>query len=196
MNLTDIQSHQELQEKIKDREKAYLLLYKSGSETSECSLKNLSEAQADVDDLCICVADVTKVRDIHTQYDIKSAPSLLEFENGKFKNLVKGCSDPSFYKTYFEDAAFFSASSEDGKPAKSVTVYTTPSCTWCNTLKSHLRKHRVYFNEVDVSQDMNAAEEMTRNTGQRGVPQSNIEGEWIVGFDKAKINRLLEIQEG
>ncbi len=195
MRLTEINNHQELLAQIKDRKKAYLLLYKGGSDASECSLNNLKEAEPDVDELCVCMADVTKVRDIHKEYGITSAPSLLEFDNGKFRNVVKGCSEPSFYKTFFEDAAFFAASKDDGKPSKSVRVYSTPSCSWCNTLKSHLRKHRIYFDEIDVSQDMSAAEEMTRNTGQRGVPQTNIEGEWIVGFDKGKINRLLEIQE-
>jgi glutaredoxin len=38
------------------------------------------------------------------------------------------------------------------------------------------------------------AEEMVRRSGQQGVPQTDINGEIIVGFDKARINRLLDIQ--
>jgi len=30
--------------------------------------------------------------------------------------------------------------------------------------------------------------------GEQGVPQTLIGGEMVIGFDKAKINRLLEIQ--
>ncbi len=194
MNLLQVHSLSEFQDSIKQKDKAYLLLYKSGSEVSECSLSNLSSAEVEAEDLIVCAADVSKVRDIHPEYNIKTVPSLLEFDHGRFKNIVKGCNEPSFYKSYFEDALFY-ASAGDGKPSKSVTVYTTPTCTWCNTIKTHLRKNRVYYSEVDVSQDVAAAEEMTRNTGQRGVPQTNIEGEWIVGFDKARINRLLDIQE-
>jgi glutaredoxin len=35
---------------------------------------------------------------------------------------------------------------------------------------------------------------MQRKSGQMGVPQTYINGEMVVGFDKAKINRLLGIQ--
>jgi hypothetical protein len=35
---------------------------------------------------------------------------------------------------------------------------------------------------------------MVRRSGQRGVPQTDINGEMIVGFNKARINELLGIQ--
>jgi glutaredoxin len=57
-----------------------------------------------------------------------------------------------------------------------------------------LRKNRVPFTDVDVSRDPNAAEELVRRTGQQGVPQTDIDGEIVVGFDKKRINELLEIQ--
>jgi len=44
-----------------------------------------------------------------------------------------------------------------------------------------------------VASDPSAAEEMTRRSGQRGVPQTDIDGEMIVGFDKTTLNRLLNI---
>ncbi|HIE15791.1 MAG TPA: NrdH-redoxin, partial [Bacteroidales bacterium] len=83
---------------------------------------------------------------------------------------------------------------KDDKPQKRVTVYSTPSCSWCNTLKTHLRKHRIRFTDIDVSQDQAAAEAMVRRSGQQGVPQTDIEGEIIIGFDKNRINTLLGIQ--
>jgi glutaredoxin len=46
---------------------------------------------------------------------------------------------------------------------------------------------------VDVSVDQKAAEEMVRKSGQQGVPQTDINGEIIVGFDKTRINTLLGI---
>lgn len=47
---------------------------------------------------------------------------------------------------------------------------------------------------MSVSKDQNAAEKMRRKSGQQGVPQNDINVEMIVGFDKARINRLLNIQ--
>ncbi|MBU2554283.1 MAG: NrdH-redoxin, partial [Bacteroidetes bacterium] len=72
--------------------------------------------------------------------------------------------------------------------------YSTPSCSWCNTLKTHLKKNGIRFTDIDVSRDQKAAEAMVHRSGQQGVPQTDINGEMIVGFDKARINTLLGIQ--
>jgi len=45
-----------------------------------------------------------------------------------------------------------------------------------------------------VSKDQKAAEAMVRKSGQLGVPQTEINGQMIVGFDRDRINRLLEIK--
>ena len=142
----------------------------------------------------IFLADVTAVRDIHEKYGITSAPAMLEFTKGEFVNVFKGCHEPGFYKSLFENAIYASKIANNDKPQKRVTVYTTPTCSWCTTIKTHLRKHGIRYRELDVSRDQNAAAEMQRRSGQMGVPQTDINGEMIVGFDKTRINRLLEIQ--
>jgi glutaredoxin-like YruB-family protein len=116
---------------------------------------------------------------------------MLVFENGEFQNVVKGCHHPGFFQSIFESAVVAAAMAD--KPQKSVTVYTTPTCTWCNTIKTYLRKNGIAFREVDVSKDQSAAEAMVRRSGQQGVPQTDIEGTMIVGFDKGRINELLGI---
>lgn len=191
--MQEIHSFQELTEKIAGLEKAYLLLYKKGADQSDCAFRNLSEALLENDDIEAFVADTNTVRDIHPKFNITSAPSLLVFENGEYKNTVKGCHHPGFFNSLFENA-FVAINSDPEKPSKSVTVYSTPSCSWCNTLKTHLRKNGIRFTDVDVSRDQSAAEDMVRRSGQQGVPQTDIDGEIIVGFDKNRINTLLGIQ--
>jgi glutaredoxin-like YruB-family protein len=190
MEFKEIQSHQELIDQIKNLDKSYLMLYKKASATSECALQNL--ANVDNDELKVFVADVSIVRDIHEKYGIKSVPSLLAFEKGAYQNVVKGCNNPDFYRSFFESTSC-SDDNEDGPRQPSVTTYTTPGCSWCTTLKNHLRKHRIRFTEVDISQDPSLAEELVRKSGQQGVPQTEIDGEIIVGFDKTRINKLLNI---
>ena len=102
-------------------------------------------------------ADVSSVRDIHVAYNVTTAPSLLEFEKGEFKNIIKGCNNVANYKSYFEDAVFIAATNKDEKPQKRVTVYSTPTCSWCNTLKSHLRMHKIRFTDINVAADQQAA---------------------------------------
>ena len=190
MKFKEVLSYNDLTGSIKDLEKSYLMLYKKGSATSECALQNL--AAVDNDDLKVFAADVSGVRDIHGKYGIKSVPTLLAFEKGEFQNVVKGCNNPEFYLSFFESTAY-ADEDEDGPKQPSVTVYSTPSCSWCNTLKSHLRKHKIRFSDVDVSRDPSMAEELVRKSGQQGVPQTEIKGEIIVGFDTKRINKLLNI---
>lgn len=190
MEFKQVSSHSELIGHIKELDKSYLMLYKSGSATSNCAIDNLS--QVENDDITVFTADVTSVRDIHEKYGVKSVPTLLAFEKDQFQNVVKGCNNPDFYRSFFESTAYVEQDG-DGPRQPSVTVYSTPTCSWCNTLKTHLRKHKIRFTDIDVSQDPSAAEELVRKSGQQGVPQTEIEGEIIVGFDKSRINKLLNI---
>lgn len=75
--------------------------------------------------------------------------------------------------------------------AKSVKVYSTPSCHYCVEVKQFLRENNVEFEEIDVSTDQSAAEEMTQKSGQLGAPVLDIDGEIIVGFDQEKIKSAL-----
>jgi glutaredoxin len=61
-------------------------------------------------------------------------------------------------------------------------------------VKQHLKKHNIRFKEIDVTKDSHAARDMVRRTGQQGVPVTLINNRPIVGFDKEKINRLLNIK--
>jgi glutaredoxin 3 len=72
-----------------------------------------------------------------------------------------------------------------------VTVYSTPTCSWCQLTKDHLRSHGISFDDVDVAADMSRAREMVEKSGQYGVPVIDIDGEIIVGFDRNRIDSLL-----
>ncbi|MDD3094877.1 MAG: glutaredoxin domain-containing protein [Candidatus Neomarinimicrobiota bacterium] len=191
-SMQEILSYAQLQTALNAHKKFYLLLYKSGSESSECAFRNVREA-ADGGDTTVFYADVNKVRDIHTQYGINTVPNLLVFENGTLKNSIRGCNENAHYRNMFTQL-FKAGGDKETSAAKHVTVYSTPSCPWCSTLKNYLRQHQIAFRDIDVSRDMQAAEEMVRRSGQRGVPQTDINGQMVVGFDKARINYLLEIK--
>jgi len=75
-----------------------------------------------------------------------------------------------------------------------VIVFSTPTCPHCTTAKRYLRQHGVRFTEVDVSRDTRAARDMVRRSGRQGVPQLDIGGRMVVGFNRAKIDRLLDLR--
>ncbi len=195
--MKNIESLQELKSKTSSNENVWLLLYKKGSSQSDCALENFEEAgklaaEKNKNNV-LCSADVNEVKDIHPEFGVTSVPTLLYFEKGHLRNLVKGCHKPEQFNAIFDKSAVQITTNGEKKPHKNVTVYTTPTCTWCNTIKRHLQEYGIRYREVDVSRDQKAAEEMVKRSGQQGVPQTDINGEIIIGFDKPRINRLLGI---
>ncbi len=188
-------SLQELKKETGSNENVWLLLYKSGSAQSDCAYENFLTAakKAIESNKVLCSADVNEVRDIHPEYNVTSVPALLHFEKGSMRNMVKGCHQPEQFNVIFDKSAVIMPVDGEKKPQKNVTVYTTPTCTWCNTIKRHFQENGIRYREVDVSRDRKAAEEMVRRSGQQGVPQTDINGEIIIGFDKTRINSLLGI---
>jgi len=75
--------------------------------------------------------------------------------------------------------------------AKSIKVYSTPTCPWCIRVKNFLRDNKIDFQNFDVASDQLAADEMVKKSGQMGVPVIDIDGQIIVGFDQEKIKLAL-----
>ena len=189
-----------LQKETALNENVWLLLFKKGSPQSDCAYENFIKAgekiKAGGDKTkrdFFCFTDVNEVRDIHPEYNVTSVPALLHFEKGKLKNIVKGCHQHDQFYSIFEKAVFKVAQESEVRQKKSVVVYTTPTCSWCTAVKRHLNVHGVQYREVDISRDQKIAGDLVRRSGQQGVPQTEINGEIIVGFDKNRINSLLGI---
>ena len=75
---------------------------------------------------------------------------------------------------------------------KKVKVYSTPTCPYCKMAKDFLTEKEIEFEDVDVSQNHEAANEMIKKSGQMGVPQIEINGKMIVGFNREAIEKELE----
>lgn len=193
MNTRNIKNKDDLDLELSQRPLNYLLLYKAGAGQSECALSSLKGLDMEVKGVAeVLIADVTSVRDIHPDYNVESVPSLLRFSNDKLITIYKGCNGKEFYQSVFSGYRS-TIVSKDERPVKRITVYSTPGCSWCTTLKNYLREKDIIFTDIDVSSNQKAAEDMVRKSGQQGVPQTDINGEIIIGFDKTRIDRLLEI---
>lgn len=77
--------------------------------------------------------------------------------------------------------------------AKNVKVYSTPTCPFCIRAKQFMKENNIQFEDIDVSVNQEKAQEMMKKSGQMGVPVIDIDGEFIIGFDKAKIKESLGI---
>ncbi|MDO8663788.1 MAG: glutaredoxin domain-containing protein [Candidatus Wildermuthbacteria bacterium] len=74
-----------------------------------------------------------------------------------------------------------------------IKVFSTPTCPYCVTLKEFLKEKGFQFADIDVSKDEKELEEMIKKSGQMGVPVIDIDGNIVVGFDRDKIVKLLNL---
>ena len=72
-----------------------------------------------------------------------------------------------------------------------VKIYSTSWCPACVKAKKYLNLKGVEFNEINVADKHEDREEVFRASGQRTVPVLDIDGEIIVGFDKAAIDKAI-----
>jgi glutaredoxin len=61
--------------------------------------------------------------------------------------------------------------------------------------KEFFEEHKIEYREFNVAEDAKTREEMIKKSGQMGVPVIDVDGEIIIGFDKAKLAKLLKIGE-
>ena len=76
---------------------------------------------------------------------------------------------------------------------KNVTIYSTPTCHFCNMTKEFLKEKGVGYTEFDVAHDLEKRQEMIQKSGQMGVPVIFIGNEMIIGFDKERIASLVGV---
>lgn len=77
---------------------------------------------------------------------------------------------------------------------KKVSIYSTPSCTYCSQAKEFFKANNVPFDEFNVAADQAKRTEMVTKTGQMGVPVIMVDDEVIIGFDRTRLIELLGIQ--
>ncbi len=71
-----------------------------------------------------------------------------------------------------------------------VTIFTSPTCTYCKAAKKYMTDKGIAFEERDITKDPDARKELL-SKGYTGVPIIRVDGEDIVGFDQQKLNDLL-----
>jgi len=72
-----------------------------------------------------------------------------------------------------------------------VTVYSTSTCPYCKMVREYLKKRNMDFKDINVAEDKAKAQEMIDKSGQMGVPVIDVDGQIVVGFDKAGLDKVL-----
>ena len=54
-----------------------------------------------------------------------------------------------------------------------IKIYTTPVCPWCQMAKDFFKEHQLEFEEIDVSQNLEAAREMIQKAVRQSTSNRN-----------------------
>jgi glutaredoxin 3 len=76
---------------------------------------------------------------------------------------------------------------------KNVSIYSTPTCVYCNLAKTFFKANNIAYTEYNVASDLDKRKEMIDKTGQMGVPVIIIGDEVVVGFDEGHVKGLLGV---
>jgi glutaredoxin len=66
---------------------------------------------------------------------------------------------------------------------------------YCVMAKKFFDDNNIRYENIDVSADETAAQEMIEKSGQMGVPVIEIEDDIIVGFDRDRIMKALGLKK-
>lgn len=76
-----------------------------------------------------------------------------------------------------------------------VTIYSTPTCPYCQKAKEYFKENNIEYTEHNVAEDQDKAKEAVEKSGQMGVPVITVDEEVIIGFDKDKLDQLLGLKK-
>lgn len=76
---------------------------------------------------------------------------------------------------------------------KIVKVYSTPTCPWCKRVKGFLGENNIPYEDLNVAEDKEARDEMTKKSGQMGVPVIEVDGDIVIGFNQQQLKEKLGI---
>lgn len=196
MPLAPIRSEQELEPLLESNQDLLLAFLVDQNQGSAAARGALEQALASNPDAKAYSVDARAVRNVSGRFGVTAVPTVVRVRGRETLERLVGPQSPGTYAALMKPKSR-STNQNQSKPhaQTSVKLYVTNSCPWCRKLESYLDRRGVRYTKVNVSTDVAAAHAMVRKSGQRGVPQAEIDGTMVVGFDKARIDRLLGLSE-
>lgn len=192
--MNEIQSREHFEEIITTSDQPIMVLfYTEQSQKSRSALEYLEKMRAENPDAAVYKVNAKSVTDIHPQYNISSVPTVVTFREGKPSEFTYGVQSDKYYRRLLEQYSVNFDDNADSTPTHRVTVYTTPTCPYCTQVKRYLDSNNVRYSEVDVASNQAAAQELVNRTGQQGVPQTEIDGQFVTGYNTQELDRLLNL---
>lgn len=75
-----------------------------------------------------------------------------------------------------------------------IQIYSTPTCGFCKQAKEFLTEKNIPFTEYNVAADAEKRNELVEKSGQLGVPVIDVDGQILIGYDRATLAKLVGIE--
>ena len=73
-----------------------------------------------------------------------------------------------------------------------IKIYSTRTCPHCIAAKEFFRENKIPFEDIDVTNNEKAQQEMVRKSRQMAVPVIQMGERIIVGFEQEEIEEILK----
>lgn len=73
-----------------------------------------------------------------------------------------------------------------------VKIYTTPVCAYCKMAKDYFTSKNIKYEEIGLVGNIEAQQLVMSKTGMVAAPILEINGQFIVGFNREEINKAIE----
>ncbi len=168
-----------------------LIFYANFSSPAKRALSELKQFSKENENVPVYVIDVEKVTKVHKQFGVENIPTVVAVKKGKVSWRIEGVESAQLYTRILSGTTFLSKKNGEKEVSHRVVVYSGPGCPACGTAKTYLRRQGIHFREIDISRDRYAAERLIQRSGQMAVPQIDIDGHLVIGFNQTEIDRLL-----
>lgn len=185
--------NQEILEQIQEKHKDFFMMmfYADFSSAAKQAMSELEKFSKESKEVPVYAVDVQKVKGIHKQFGVENVPTVIAVKAGKVLWRIEGVESAELYHRILTETDALPARKGEKTVSHRITVYSGAGCPACGAAKSYLRRQGVRFREIDISRDQHEAERLVQRSGQMAVPQIDIDGHLIVGFDQNKIDKLL-----
>ncbi|MBX4191007.1 glutaredoxin family protein [Candidatus Saccharibacteria bacterium] len=76
-----------------------------------------------------------------------------------------------------------------------VIIYGAEWCPPCHTAKNYIKSRKVTYEYINVDEKPDKGREIAMKTGWTAIPIINIGDEYILGFDRPKIDGALQANQ-
>jgi len=77
-----------------------------------------------------------------------------------------------------------------------IKIFTTPDCPKCRAAKAWFKDRGQAFEEINVKDNMSGLRKMIRLSGAKTVPVIQVGEQVMIGFERAKLEEMLEQSSG